>query len=821
MEIYSVRIVARTLDQLKMLEPFDLDLKYRAAHQEGGDRFVVPGILTVEQIQQLQAAGYIIEVVDDLSQVAEARRQEVSQVNRFADVRGVSEFEERTVLGYMTVDEVESALQNLSLLNPDLLTLITLPNHTWEGRTSHAVRLRAGTKLNRTGILFTGSMHAREWGGSDICVSFLSNLINAYRANAGITYGGKAFTSAQVHTILENMDIFVFPDVNPDGKNYSQTHDPGNPQNTWWRKNRNPNTAVSPANPGVDINRNFDFLWSSGIGTSSSAASSIYKGSAAFSEPDTRNVRYLFDTYPTIRYYIDIHSYSGLILYSWGDDDDQNISTNQNFLNPAFNGQRGTPGDMLYREFIPALDQNTAINFANRMHDALAAVRGVSYTVQQAVGLYPTSATSDDYAFSRHLANALNTKVYAYTIEFGTEFVPPFAEMLNIIKDISAAITEMCWAIGSDLYLRDSTADTGVVPSVGPFWNSPDVWIRNAEDGGTAHQDTIRGQTNFIYARAHNRGLAEARQVKVRVYLANFAGTQFVFPNDWIPRNPSGGGALSGPGTYFVGEAVIPTLAPGASQIVHVPWSASLIPPDLNWHPCLLVDVSPNDGPPLPSNHVWENNNLAQKNITIVNARRGALVEFPFLVGNKYAPQAATEILVHRVRAPLTASIYLDIKDKVLLDSLKPFAVAPTVRPAQAVAASGVSATLLSATTVALPFPLSEHAAEDDLLFLRLPASTRVDIQGEQVEKMMGVRADAKVNGFHMTAIHNKPVLMLSELQEGKLRFPIKGQETKPMSLSIAIPADAITGDKYEFEVIQKDSDGHAVGGVVLEINIR
>ncbi|MCK7476983.1 MAG: hypothetical protein M0C28_05225 [Candidatus Moduliflexus flocculans] len=72
----------------------------------------------------------------------------------------------------MTADEVESALTNLHTLHPDLITLIALPYKTWENRTCRAVRLRAGSKTDRTGVLFTGSMHAREWGRSDICIDF-------------------------------------------------------------------------------------------------------------------------------------------------------------------------------------------------------------------------------------------------------------------------------------------------------------------------------------------------------------------------------------------------------------------------------------------------------------------------------------------------------------------------------------------------------------------------------------------------------------------------------------------------------------------------
>jgi len=67
---------------------------------------------------------------------------------------------------------------------------------------------------------------------------------------------------------------------------------------------------------GVDANRNFDFLWSSGIGTSADPEQLIHKGPAAFSEPESRNVRWLLDTHEHIGYLVDVHSYGELILYS-------------------------------------------------------------------------------------------------------------------------------------------------------------------------------------------------------------------------------------------------------------------------------------------------------------------------------------------------------------------------------------------------------------------------------------------------------------------------------------------------------------------------
>ena len=849
MDSFLVQIEASTLEQLRSLNAFDLDLKYRAARSPSPGQFVVPGILTRDQIFQVASSGYRVSIISDLSRVAQERLQEVSRTNRFSDIEGIRNFEERTVLGYMTVDEVESALVNLRAMHPTLVTLIQLPFQSWEGRTSRAVRIRAGSRTDRPGVLFTGSMHAREWGGSDICINFIMRLINAYRNNTALNFGSKTYSASQVRSILENIDLYVFPDVNPDGKHYSQTSDVSSsrPQGMWWRKNRNPNNGIPGATPGVDLNRNFDFLWSSGIGTSSSTSSAIYKGRNAFSEPESRNVRHLFDTYTNIRYFVDIHSYGELMLYSWGDDNNQTTDPNQNFRNPAYNGQRGTPGDSIYREFISSLDQNTAVMLARQMNDALVAVRGNSYTVQQAVGLYPTSATSDDYAFSRHLIDTLKNKVYSYTIEFGNEFVPPFSEMQNIINDVGAAMTELCWTVNSDVYLRDNAADTGTVPSGGAFWNSPDIWVRNSDDGGTTHQNTIRGRDNFVYVRVNNRGLAEARNLNVRVYLTNFAGTQFVYPNDWIPRNPSGGGSITTPGTYLIGETAIPTLASGSSQVVRVRWQASLIPPETNWHPCLLVEVSPNDGPPHSGKRVWEQNNLAQKNITIVNARRGETIEFSFRVGSPFTltQYQLGELVLNKVNAPTNVGIYLDVQDPIVLDSLKPIVpnlptipTLPTIpssnlRPIRPPTPIGWNATLLNPVTIAIPLGRTDRASQDGYLSVQLPVNTQVELCRQASEVLLETRSSLQsslqpslqnalqqVSGFSLATLDNRPWLNLSAQTQGKLPLLLKPGETKAVTIKMAVPQDAKLGDTYELDVVQYNEQRQAVGGVTLQVNI-
>ncbi len=363
---------------------------------------------------------------------------------------------------YLNITEVESGLSGLAGTYPALTQLITLPNPTCEGRTSHALRIGIGSPSTKDGVLFIGGVHAREWGSCEICINLAADLLEAYTLGTGLVYGGKSFTSAQVKAIVEDLHVFVFPLVNPDGRHYSQT------VSSMWRKNRNP--LPSSACEGVDINRNYDFLWdfpnlfaaTSDVhwSTSTAPCDSTYHGTAPFSEPETQNVRWLLNTYPRIRWFVDIHSYSELVLYVWGDDDNQTTDASMNFMNAAYNTVRGIPDDTAYKEYIPADDLTAVVGLANRMHGAIQAVRAKNYTVQQSFDLYPTSGTSDDYVYSRHFVDPGKSKVHGFCIEWGTDFQPPWSEMENIILDISSGLVEFCLAAPCEGGLIEVNLDT-------------------------------------------------------------------------------------------------------------------------------------------------------------------------------------------------------------------------------------------------------------------------------------------------------------------------------------------------------------------------
>jgi len=368
---------------------------------------------------------------------------------------------------YLNVVEVESALQLVAATHPGFTELVTLPHRTWENRVCRAVRVAADLATARPTVVLFAGVHAREWGGPDILVSFLERLTAAVSDGAEIALPGYTVPAADVERIGNGLDVVVFPQANPDGRAYSMRTD----GNEMWRTNRRP----SPVG-GVDVNRNYDWLWDfrryfdpraltrGEVSVSDTRGNDTYHGPEAFSEPETRNVAWLVDRYPTTRFLTDVHSFSELILYPWGDDDNQTTKPEQNFHNPAFDRKRGLlaqnghPDARRYGEYLDPTHRQHLIEIGTRMRHAVQSVNGRTYTLQQGAQLYGTSGTSDDWSFARHILDPARPVIYPYTIEFGRElpndvaasFHPPYADMEKIIDEVVAGLLEMCLA-GLDL----------------------------------------------------------------------------------------------------------------------------------------------------------------------------------------------------------------------------------------------------------------------------------------------------------------------------------------------------------------------------------
>jgi murein tripeptide amidase MpaA len=341
---------------------------------------------------------------------------------------------------YLNVDEIESAVDALAAAYPQETEVLTPPHDTHGGRRPRLLRIGGQPSGAADGILVLGGVHAREWVPPDALIALAADLLEASAGGTGLIYGSTRFTAAQVRQVLDTVDLFLYPCVNPDGRAHSQT------TAGMWRKNRRPPPSGSGC-AGVDLNRNFDFLWDhrakfaadSDVRTSADPCSDVYRGPAAGSEPETRNVVWALDTFGRIRWHLDVHSAVPVVLHVWGSDQIQTADPGQDFRNPTLDGVRGRRGDGI-GEFMSASDLAMTVGIAERMDQAISGVRGVRYGVEPAFGLYPTSGTSDDYASSRHTVDPRSGKVLGYTIECGASFQPAWTEAEDVIREVSAAV---------------------------------------------------------------------------------------------------------------------------------------------------------------------------------------------------------------------------------------------------------------------------------------------------------------------------------------------------------------------------------------------
>jgi murein tripeptide amidase MpaA len=351
--------------------------------------------------------------------------------------------------GYLTTTAIEQCLVWLNTAYPTFTQLH--PFGTSEhGRPIRAIRIRAGAG-DRNGALLMAGTHARELINPDCLVGLAFKLCWAYDNNLGLVFGDKEWSRTEVRLLVDGMDIFIVPNINPDGREYVQTT-PGPPDHEKWRKNRRAN---ADGTIGADLNRNFDFLWKWTIGnTSSVSTKDTYKGDAVFSERETRNVRDFLDAHPQITCFVDVHSYSQLILYPWGDDENQSADPAKNFLNSVWDGLRGFKSDA-YGEYSPSVDEGKYIDRANKIRDAIAAVHGRTYKVQQGFDLYGTSGASSDYAYSRFFRGP-RRKIWAFALETNRApmpgedpmygFQPPFPDALHVMEEVQSGLIQFMLA---------------------------------------------------------------------------------------------------------------------------------------------------------------------------------------------------------------------------------------------------------------------------------------------------------------------------------------------------------------------------------------
>ena len=136
-----------------------------------------------------------------------------------------------------------------------------------------------------------------------------------------------------------------------------------------------------------------------------------------------------------------------------------------------------------------------------------------------------------------------------------------------------------------------------------PFGDSPDLWVRTSNDGGTVHQPPERGRENWFYARVRNDESGGAcRHFVVTFSVKEFTGTHFTYPGDFLP------------GASAIAAFDLP---PRQTRVVSALWPRHLVPRP-GTRTCVLASVHARGCHPSPGTHVWEQQLLAQKNVFVV-----------------------------------------------------------------------------------------------------------------------------------------------------------------------------------------------------------
>jgi hypothetical protein len=180
-----------------------------------------------------------------------------------------------------------------------------VPPRPW---TVQALRIGSVRDGSKVGVLAYSQEHAREWATPLVTLEFAERLLANYA------------TDAQTRELLDSVEVFVIPTVNPDGANYSFN------DFNFQRKNLVNHCTGADRDPrlrnswGVDVNRNYTVgsYFDGYVGGSPNCLSGTYAGTAELSEAESRNVIALARAHPTIKYALNVHSYGGYFMWSPG-----------------------------------------------------------------------------------------------------------------------------------------------------------------------------------------------------------------------------------------------------------------------------------------------------------------------------------------------------------------------------------------------------------------------------------------------------------------------------------------------------------------------
>jgi len=347
---------------------------------------------------------------------------------------------------YKSYKQTCEFLQECVKKYPDIITIESI-GKTWENRDIMlaTISLNVEHAHLKPAMLYTGTIHAREWIGNELAVHFIEYLLQNYNSNPKV-----------LQTLTKNT-LYIVPCLNPDGFEYSRSHF------SFWRKNRRNN---GDGTYGVDLNRNF----SVGYGKSTNTASNVYSGPNPFSEPETTAIKNFVDNKDNITIALDYHSQGNVFF-------------------PAHK--------FAHEHEIDGTDLNT---LCANMNYEIHKVTGRKYGIHR--GKPPTkliSGSGREYYYAKGIIAAV--------VEVGTRNIPDFMQNMSesIDENIPALLRTLAEARNYSQYapkrpvnFHSKSISSEGVTLTWDYENEKDIYFeiyRNTENKESCTENNLIGQT--------------------------------------------------------------------------------------------------------------------------------------------------------------------------------------------------------------------------------------------------------------------------------------------------------------------------------------
>ncbi|QOR62787.1 fibronectin type III domain-containing protein [Sulfurovum indicum] len=352
---------------------------------------------------------------------------------------------------YMSYQESLDFLHKMEKRYPDLIEVIKI-GMTYEGRDIVLAKISKNVEHadEKPALLYTGSIHAREWIGHELALKFIEHVAK----------------NQDVDPVLERAltesTLYIVPCLNPDGYEYSRKHF------SFWRKNRRKNYDGTY---GVDLNRNFSI----GFKKISNTASNVYGGEEPFSEAETRAIKDFVDTHENITIALDYHSQGNVFF-------------------PAHKFK--------HEAEIDGTDMNV---ISANMNDEFEKITGRKYGIHR--GKPPValiSGSGREYYYSRGIK--------AIVVEVGTKNIPDYMKSMSssIHENIPALIRTFSEVVNYSAYaprrvdeFRVEKAEPTSVTLVWKYEKRDDIFFeiyRSTKDKDACNERTkvgISGENSF------------------------------------------------------------------------------------------------------------------------------------------------------------------------------------------------------------------------------------------------------------------------------------------------------------------------------------